>query len=205
MLRRNQEQRAKEFAQAQELSSRLMAVMGLKQPEAASDNFGSGKALQHVGNQAGHLPCNPDPIAAVTQSFGSSTSSTSGPTPKRTKKYQRFKPLTSHRTKAVFNATNGKATRDSTIKERRLPLLNLNDVAQNVRISTPSQPLRQKPDRIQENDEASKENRDMDCSDNLDDDSFDDSNMFTGTYRHSLNGRWNKVVPEALDDTTVEF
>lgn len=202
MLRRDQEQRAKEFAEAQELSSRLMAVMGSKQPQAASDNFQSSTALHNLGTQGARLSNDLNSIAAVTQSFGSSTSSTSGPTPKRSKTYQRFKSPTAHRAKVVCNATNGKATRDRTVKERRRPLINLGDGTQNVGMFTPSQPLRQKRDRIQENDEASKENRDMDCSNNPDDESFD---MFTGTNEHSINERWDEAAPEVLDDTTDEF
>lgn len=204
MLRCDKEQRSKEFAEAQEISSRLMAVMGLKQPKAAPDNFQTSNAQQNIGTQGGHLPCDPDSIAAVTQSFGSSTSSTNRPTPKRTKTYQRFKSPTSHRAKVVFNATDRKATRNGTVKER-CPRISLSDVTRNAGISTPSQPSCQKRDRIQENDEVGKENRGMDYSDIPDDGSFDDSDMFTGTYQGSLNGRWDKAASEAFDDTTSEF
>lgn len=201
MLRRNQEQRAKEFAEAQELSSRLMAVMGINQPQVASDNLQGGKAIQILETQGG---C-PKSVAAVTQSFGSSTPSTSGPTPKRNKTYQHFKSPNSHRAKITFNATNGRATRDCIVKERSRPLTNLSDLTQNVGKSTPSQPLRQKRDQIQGNDEASQENRDIDCSDNQENESLDDSHMSTAKYQHSLNGRLDKAASEALDDTTVEF
>lgn len=201
MLHRNQEQRAKEFEQAQELSSRLMAVMGLKQPEAASDNFQSDKALQDLGSPGA---CSPDSTAAVTKSFGSSASSTSRPTPKRPKTYQRFKSSASHRTKIVFNTTNGKAIRESTIKGGR-PLTKLSDVTKNAGRSSQSQPLRQKRDRIQEIDETSKENGEVDCGDDPDHEPFDDSDMFTVISQHSLSGQWNKATSVALDDTTVEF
>lgn len=205
MLRRHHEKRAKDFAEAQEISTRLMAVIGLKQPKAASDELQTGTALQDLGTQGEHLPCNPDSIAAATQSFGSSTSTTSGPTPKRTKTHQRFKPLDSRRANAVFNTTNRKASRNNTVKERRCPLMNLSHVTRNVGISTPSQPLCQSRDRIQENDEASKENKDMDCIDNPYDKSFDDSDMFTGMYQHSLNGRGDTTASEALDDATMDI
>lgn len=179
-----------------------MAVMGLKQPEAASDNFQSDKALQDLGSPGA---CSPDSTTAVTKSFGSSASSTSGPTPKRPKTYQRFKSSASHRTKIDFNTTNRKAIRESTIKERGRPLTKLSDVTQNAGRSSPSQPLRQKRDRIQEIDETSKENREVDCGDDPDHESFDDSDMFTGISQHSLSGQWKKATSEALDDTTVEF
>lgn len=178
-----------------------MAVMGLKQPQAASDNPQGGKAIQTLETQGAF----PNSVAAEPQSFGSSTSSTSAPTPKRNKTYQRFKSPNSHRTKIIFNATNRRATRDYIVKERRRPLTNLSDITQNVGTSTPSQPLRQKRDRIQGNDEGSQENRDIDCSDNQDNESLDDSYMFTAKYQHSLNGRWDKAASEVLDDTTVEF
>lgn len=204
VLRCDKEQRSKEFAEAQEISSRLMAVMGLKQPKAAPDNSQTSNALQNIGTQGGHLPCDPDSVVAVTQSFGSSTSSTNGPTPKRTKTYQRFKSPSSHRAKVVFNATDRKATRNGTVKER-CPRISLSDVTRNAGISTPSQPSCQKRDRIQENDEVGKENRDLDYSDNPGDGSFDDSDMFTSTYRGGLNGRCDKTAPEDFEDTTREF
>lgn len=201
MLRRNQQQRAKEFAEAQELSSRLMAIMGSKQPQVASDNLQSGKAIHTLETQGG---C-PNTVAAVTQSFGSSTSSTSGPTPKRNKTYQHFKSPDCHRAKISLNAANGRATRDCLVKERRRPLTDLSDITQNAVNSTPSQPLRQQRDQIQGNDEASQENRGIDCSDNQDNESVDDNHMSTASYQHSLNGRWDKAASEALEDTTVEF
>lgn len=204
MLRRDQEQRAKEFSQAQELSCRLMAVMGLNQPQTAPENFQGSKVLQNIGNQGEHLPWNPNTTAALTKSFGSRKSSTTRATPKRTKTFQRFRSPTSHRAKVFSETTNGKATQDCTVQENRSPLIDLSDITQNVRLSTPSQPLSHKRDRMQDNDGARRENRNVDCVDNPNDESFDDSDMFAGTH-HSLNGQWSKAASDALDEKTVEF
>ncbi|MCJ1464651.1 hypothetical protein MMC07_003264 [Pseudocyphellaria aurata] len=205
MLRRDQEQRANEFAQAQELSCRLMAVMGLDQPQAAPDNIQGSKVLQNSGNQGRHLPCNPDNTTPLTRSFRSSKSGTIKAFSKRPKTCQRFKSPTSHRAKVYSNTTKENATQDCTAKENRFPLTSLSDITQNVRMSTPSTPFSQERDQMQENDGARREDRNADCVDNPNDESFDDSDMFAGTHHHSLNSQYSKAASEPFDEKTVEF
>lgn len=206
MLRQVLERRATEFAEAQELSSKLMAVMGMMQPQSNPLSLQDIKAKQDSEFQAGHLPCGPDASASTPPFFGSTTSCTNGPTNKRTKLNRNFKSPVSRRAKVISKAANGKSNRNSTTMERKSSLRNLDDTLHNIRdSSTPISALHGKRNQVLGSEDVLKENRDIDYTISFGNMSFGDSNLSTSTDQQQLNGKEDETATEIFDDTTVDF
>lgn len=163
-----------------------MAVMGMKQNPPASPNPPTAGAMDGSEFQRGQTPFNPSFDSQITPSSGSSTSSTKGPTPKRTRTQRKSKSPMFHRVKvASASTTLGKSTRTSAIKGR-LPLRNLGDGTQIGQNCSPLKPSQEQQNRNRINGEDEKENEDLDYNVNLDDENFVESRIITSSYQHPL-------------------
>lgn len=200
MLRQVQEQRANEFAEAQELSSKLMAVMGMMRPQP-NPPFQNATAKQPSNSQVGHLPCAPNDSTNTPQFLGPASSITNWPTPKRTKINRNVKsPVT-----VVAKATNQKSGRHSTMKERRIPLGNLDDALHNMKDLSPNPPLHREQSQKLRSEYVQKENRDIEHNMSFGNLSFSDSEVFTSTSQQHHKGKNDHAVMETVDDTTIDF
>ena len=88
-FRREREERAKEFAEVQELSNRLMAVMGVAKNQEANEDCGSADSCDWAESSCSLRSSIPEPLLSTldpAQFSDSTTSNMSGPTPKRTKR-----------------------------------------------------------------------------------------------------------------------
>ena len=182
--------------EAQELSSKLMAVMGAKPPQQLAPDLPSRDASQFPNFQEKHLPYDTSSDPKI------STGSLSGPTPKRTKTYRNLNSPPSHRARAVANSNNVKSIRDIILRGKRPPLGSLGDTTQNVDICTPTQFLQQRLVPLEGVTELEKENRSPNPTMDIVDESFGDSEIFTITNQHCLSAQRNEMD---TDDTTLEF
>lgn len=163
-----------------------MAVMGMKQNPPSSPYPPTAEAMEGSEFQSEQIPFNPSFDSQITRSSGSSTSSTKGPTPKRTRTQRKSKSPMFHRVKMASASTPfGKSCRTSKIKGR-LPLRNLGDGTQIVQNFSPFKPSQEKQDWNQRDREDGKENGDLDSNVNLDDENFDGSHIFTSSNQHQL-------------------
>ena len=121
-LRKERQERAKEFAEAKELSARLMAVMGITKNQQASCNMSKTGSEE---DRSASSPCklgSPGLRASdvdLTLSSESSTSNRSGPTPKRMKRRR------SSQSKGDEAVPRGRASTYSTLRKSRVPLAEL--------------------------------------------------------------------------------
>ena len=124
-LLRDRKEKAREFAEAQDLSTKLMAVMGLKSEQASAVAHHSAKASSndiYVDSPDGHQASRTQSTTASAQSFESSTSSKSGPTPKRTRPRRTTKTSSLQQTKIDLGAKTVKTAHDTTYQPSRQPL-----------------------------------------------------------------------------------
>lgn len=162
-----------------------MAVMGMKQYPPASPNPPPAGVMGSEF-QSGQTPFNPSFDSQITRYSGSSTSSTKGPTPKRTRTQRKSKSPMFHRVKIASTSTSlGKSIRTSAIKGR-LPLRNHGDGTQIGQNFSPFKASQEKQNWNQINREDEKENADLDYNVNLDDENFDESHIFTSSNQHQL-------------------
>lgn len=199
-LRKERQERGKEFAEAQELSARLMAVMGITKNQRAFCNTSTTGSREERSVSS---PCKSGspglPVSDVdlTVSSESSTSNRSGPTPKRTK---RRRSLQSKRDEVV---STGRASTRSTLKKSRVPLAELGS-RQSRGPATPTQllhhfhPYNQKE---VDGEALQASNRHMDS----DDECFSGGDIFTSTDQQRLSVLGNKPSDSIFDETTAEF
>lgn len=163
-----------------------MAVMGMKQNPPSSPYPSTAEAMEGSEFQSEQIPFNPSFDSQITRSSGSSTSSTKGPTPKRTRTQRKSKSPMFHRVMMASASTPfGKSSRTSKIKGR-LPLRNLGDGTQIVQNFSPFKPSQEKRDWNKRNREDGKENGDLDSNVNLDDENLDGSHILTSSNQHQL-------------------
>ena len=196
-LRKEREERAKEFAEAQELSARLMAVMGITKNQGAACNTGTTSSKEQRSVSSPCKPASPDlPVSDVDLTPSSSTANRSGPTPKRTK---RRRSLQSKRDEAI---TTARATR-STIRRPRIPLAEI-DSRQSRGPRTPTQPLPHS--HSYDTKEATGKalyvtNRHLDS----DDEYFGGGDIFTSTDQQRLSLPDYRPSESIPDETTADF
>ena len=194
-LRKEREERDKEFAEAQDLSSRLMAVMGMKRSEEICASTDSTEPKHGDGGSPPSRPSSSDPQVLDVhpdRSFDSGTLSKSGPTPKRAK---RLRSSQFTNTKPVITSAR------STARRSRAPLLDSRST-QNQGFMTPMQPLAHFGTTIKE--EAGntlQENARLDS----DDEFFHGADLFTSTDQQQLSVLRSKLSPSTFDETTTEF
>lgn len=199
-LRKEREERAKEFAEAQELSARLMAVMGITKNHRTACNTSTVGSREERSISSPCKPASPDlPTSDVdlTLSSESSTADRSGSTPKRTK---RRRSLQSKRDEVV---TTAGATTRSTMRQRRVPLAEIG-LRQGRGPVTPTQLL------AHSHAYNSKEtdckvlqmtNRGLDS----DDEFFGGGDVFASTDQQRLSVLGTKPYESITDETTADF
>ena len=199
-LRKARHERAKEFAEAQELSARLMAVMGITKNQRTFCNTSTTGSREE---RSASSPCKPDspglPLSDVdiTASSESSDSNRSGPTPKRTKRRR------SSRSKRDEVIPTGRASTRSVLKKSRVPLAELGS-RQSRGPATPRQLLHHLHSYNQKevDGEALRAgNRHVDS----DDECFGGGDIFTSTDQQRLSVLGNKPPESIFDETTAEF
>ena len=199
-LRKEREDRAREFAEAQELSARLMAVMDSTKNQGAICNTSPTGSREGRGASSLCKPGSPDLPASdtdMTPSSKSSSSNKSGPTPKRTKRRR------SSQSKRGDIATTGRASTRNTVRKSRVPLSELGS-RQSRGPVTPTQLLHhshlynQKQIHVEA---LHVPNRHLDSDDEL----FGGSDIFSSTDQQRSSAPGNKPSESVLDETTVEF
>lgn len=127
------EQRVKEFAQAQDLSSKLMKVMGMQQSDsAATDSLIQPPSTNNLHptiysmSEVDKGPPEDEPNVS-----GSSTSSRSGPTPKRSRTERRYETSHNRRKTISFDSDVVTETPHHYKKLARRPLGVLGSATQN--------------------------------------------------------------------------
>ncbi len=199
-LRKEREDRAREFAEAQELSARLMAVMGMTKNQGAFCNTNTTGSREERGASSPRKPGSPDLPASDTDMIPSSKSSSSngsGPTPKRTK---RRRSLQSKHDEVV---TTGRASTRNTVRKSRVPLADLGS-RQSRDPVTPTQLLHHFHSSNQKEIDVEAlqvTNRHLDS----DDECFGGSDIFTSTDQERSLALGNKPPESILDETTADF
>ena len=202
-LREERQARATEFAEAQELSARLMAVMGITKNQRAFCNTSRTGSREE---RSASSPCKPGspgspglPPSDVdfTPSSESTTSNKSGPTPKRTKRRR------SSQSKRDEVVATGRASRRSTLRKSRVPLAELGS-RQSRSPATPTQLLHHFHSYSQrkidgEALQATNEHVDSD------DECFGGGDIFTSTDQQRLSVLGNKPSESMFDETTADF
>lgn len=124
-LLRERKEKAKEFAEAQELSTKLMAVMGLKTEQTSALVHNPARSSIKdifIDSPVTQRDSRGQTTTASAPSIESSTSSKSGPTPKRTRPRRTTRTPSMHRTKIDIGANTVKTAHDTT---SRPPLTDL--------------------------------------------------------------------------------
>ena len=199
-LREERQERAKEFAEAQELSARLMAVLGIDKNQRA---FCNTSEIGSKEERSASSPCTPGspglPASDIdlTQSSERSTSNRSGPTPKRTKRRR------SSRSKRDDAVPTGRASTRSTLRKSRVPLAELGS-RQSRGSAKPTQLLHHF-------DSYNKKEIDVEALQltdrhvDSDDECFGGGDIFTSTEQQRLSVLGNQPSEGMFDETTAEF
>ena len=199
-LRKEREERAKEFAEAQELSARLMAVMDITKNQGAACNTSTTGSREERGISSSYKPASPDLPASdadLAPSSESSIRNKSGPTPKRTK---RRRSSQSKRDEVVMTA---QASTRSTMRQRRVPLAEIGS-RQSRGPVTPTKLLphiHSNNPKETDGEALQMSNRQLDS----DDESFGEGDMFTSTDQQRLSVLGNKPSESISDETTVDY
>ncbi|SLM38433.1 hypothetical protein LPUS_08646 [Lasallia pustulata] len=204
LLIEERKERAREFAQAQELSSKLMAVMGARTGQ--SDAY----QKEDFSLKGAKIPPPEDPVSEEvdrgssdtenTKSFGSSASSKSEPTPKRSKPRRSFKSPFLQRSDTCMGFKSAKSTHGGPPRAKRQPLKDIGVGTQDQRNSTPSEPS-QKLGKCLINNDNSLALDEVDVGDL----SFEGSNIFTSTAREGTQVLRSRIPQKIYDETTTEF
>lgn len=200
------EERAREFAQAQELSSKLMAVMaavGVKNVQ--SDTYHK----ENVSSKEVDIPsensvmeetdyCNSG--TEISKSFGSSASGRSAPTPKRSKPRRSFKTPFLQQNQTSLGFKSAKSTQGTLPRAKRQPLKDLEAGRQNQCKSMPFQSGQKVGDCRMNNDNGL-------ALDEVDvgDVSFEGSDIFTSTAKGRTQVLRSRLPENIYDETTADF
>lgn len=197
------EERAREFAQAQELSSKLMAVMGTKtgKPGAYHRENGSSKGvgipLENTVRE--ETDCS-NSGTEFSQHSGSSASSRSGPTPKRSRPRPSFKTPFLQQTKTTLGLHSAKSAHGTFPRTKRQPLKDLRIGTQNRRNSMHFEPSQKTVDC-----RMSSDNGLAPDEGEVGDVSFEGSEIFTSTAREQTQVLRSKISENIYDETTADF
>lgn len=184
----------KEFAEVQDLSTKLMAVMELKQTRTAfaprSDGQGNSLSTKSVHDKR-LLDVSPTQSA---QSLESSTFSANGPIMRRPKPQRSSNSSSESHAQISLEMTLNKETRESKSKNKRYPL-------EDLQVVTQLSPSKRNPRKQGYVNEEGRHTFGLDENSN----SFCSSDMFTNTSPDYLDGRHEKMTTTTDDDTTMEF
>ncbi len=209
-LRRDREERAKELAEAQDFKAKLMTVMGtvkqtqvpVNQPCPRLLNYNEyDPDVQEVDRALPRREQEVDPA----HSFESSTSSRSGPTPKRNKTRRSLNSPLTQSTRAARKGLRGKSLGNPAVRPK-LPLKDLSVNGQNAGSWSPTRIRRQK---FQDQHAGiarahSKENHTNSPEEDVGETSFG-SDVFTSTNQQRFKGSEDQYSKDMYDETTVDF
>ena len=199
-LRKERQERAKEFSEAKELSARLMAVMGVTKNQRAFCNTSTTGSREERSASSPYKPDSPGlPVSDVdlTASSESSDSNRSGPTPKRTKRRR------SSQSKCDEVIPAGRASTRSVLKKSRVPLAELGS-RQSRGPATPTQlhhHLHSYNQKEVDGEALRASNRHVDSDDEL----FGGGDIFTSADQQRLSVLGNKPLESMFDETTAEL
>ncbi len=199
--------KAKEFAEVKDLSSRLMAVIGMDPSRTATKPVHrKSRSSKSISSQMGQDLQGLDSAANPSDHFISSAASVVGPTTKRTKMQGRSissvaQTLTSF-TPSFGMSDGGRANRGS-----RVPLKEINVSPQKKESVALFQPLLRTCDNLQDidNEGLDKENEDINTEEDEQEYSFNESDIFTSTDHQRYSRNNERSMSGFCDDTTVEY
>ena len=211
-LRHDREVQTKELTEAQEFKARLLTVMGtvgqnrmttgLSNP--CSPNFTEPhQGVQEAREASQNGEAEVDPV----RSFESSTSSRSGPTPKRTKRRPSLNSPLTHSTRTIRGTSKREKSLGNTLaNSRKQPLkdLSLNTKTADVWTPTQSRCQRSQDQCAGKLETMSKENDTHDLQEDIRDASFG-SDVFTSTNQQQLYESGGPMSGDIYDETTVDF
>lgn len=206
-LLKERKEKAKEFAEAQDLSTKLMAVMGLKPDQASAHSYNPATSSLKdifVDSPKSQHGSRRQTTTATSQSFESSTSSKSGPTPKRTRPRRSTRTLSMQQAKIDLGTKTVKTAHDTTSRSSREPL---KDLSVSVHNKSPVRTQRHgfgKPqpephhhwtDGKDQGDEAMED----------DDPSFGGSDIFTSTEKEQALAWDDQGHSQVYEESTADF
>jgi len=206
-LLKERKEKAREFAEAQDLSSKLMAVMGFKTEQSVplpSNTVNSDTSEISVDTPIGQQATRRERTTHSTQSFGSSTSSRSGPTPKRTRPRRITKTLSMSQTRINLGAKTVKTAHNNMSRSPRHPL---KDLGVGMHNKSPVKTQRHGPSKGQQ--EPSSNGIDMedryDAVMEIGDLSFGGSDIFTSTEKQLPPTPHEHTHLDVDEETTADF
>ena len=208
-LRQDCDERTKELAEAREFKSRLLTVMGTVGHNPMNVNHSKARTstsieytqdIQRLNAESQYWEAEIDPV----RSFESSTSSRSGPTPKRNKRRQSLNSPLTQPTRAMKGTSRGKSLGNTALKSRKQPLkdLSLNTKTAEFWNPAPSQ-CRNSQDQYGSPSMVTKENDTDDLAEDAGDTSFG-SDVFTSTNQQKFNEFGDRMPGYTYDETTVD-
>lgn len=212
ILRKEREEQARKLAEAQELGSKFMAVMG--NTNASSDPPGIKPRSSAFGTD-GVLSCDSSSSEKrasrlnPTYPLGSVASSLNGPTPKRTKTRRTSQACRTQGPTGFKLPTAAKTNRRHTMRSGRTPLADLGPM-HNQGPFSPTQRIswEKSPKKIIDL-EVSRENQDVPGW-TSDDESFGGRDIFTSTNQQQLSAmskptKTPQMQNDSFNETTTEF
>ena len=205
-LLKDRKEKAKEFAEAQDLSSKLMAVMGPKTEQATSlapNMASSGHCDIFVDSEFGGQDVRRQRNTASAQSFESNTSSKSGPTPKRTRPRRNTRTPSMQQTKIDVGAKTAKIVHDTRSQSTRQVLKDLGVSVHNKSPMKTQQHGLGKWQQEQDSISIAGEDQDEELMD-FGDLSFGGSDVFTSTGKEPSPPQ-DKAESHLDDETTADL
>ncbi|CAF9903873.1 MAG: hypothetical protein ALECFALPRED_003021 [Alectoria fallacina] len=200
-LRKEREERAREFAKAQELSGRLMSLMGTNKHQTSSH----GAQSRTPGHSERDLPSS-DANSSDLPAAKSYTPSASSRAPKRIKRHLDSRTPTTCATKSLNPMTTSKEYRRSTMRVGRVPLADLGSM-QGPGSLTPQNPRHQEhhTPKTEGAGEVPTQNDQAHHRFDSDAESFGGGDIFTSTDQQQLSAFHCKLPRHDYDETTTEF
>ena len=210
-LRHDRDEQTKELTEAQEFRARLLKVMGTagqNQMTSNQPNTRTSSSNVYIQSIQGLNGESQDGGAEIdpTRSFESSTSSRSGPTPKRNKRRQSLNSPLTNPTRTVRGASRGKSLGNTVLRSRNKPLkdLSLNTNTADLWRPTESQCQKSQAQYAGSPRTGSKENDIQELEEEIGDTSFG-SDVFTSTNEQQVNDTGGRISRDIYDETTVDF
>ncbi len=192
-LLRDRKEKAREFAAAQELSSKLMAVMGLKTEQSLPRSDVPDRGVDNTSVDI-----------RATQSFESGASSKGGPTPKRTKPRRITRTPSKKKGKINLGSKTVKTAHYATTEATRQPF---KDLGMSMHNRSPTKLQAYGCSQNQQQCDANWIESEDRCGGTMEfgDISFGGSDIFTSTEKNSSSDRRNHVRASFDDETTADF
>jgi hypothetical protein len=199
--------KAKEFAEVKDLSSRLMAVMGMDPSRTATKPVNrKSRSSKSISSQIGQGVHGLDSAAHPSDQFISSAASVVKTSTKHTKMQGRSKSSVAPTLKS-FTPSFGMSDEGMANRGSRVPLKEIDVSPQKKEGVALFEPLFRTCDSLQDmdNDGLNKENEDIYTEEDEQEYSFNESDIFTSTGHQGHSRNDARSMSGICDDTTVEF